>query len=308
MKSLIKTTLNSGSTFASLLLTFSVFSHGAIAMSIPSYSFTFKTNKSTCLLRINDLPIIDNTDIYSGTMSAGYNITPSLENGLNHIKLLMGPQNYEDPKTLFADSSCEVTIYRKENDTESTVANYKLIVGDDGKILSQSVSSVESKTANLREGYSNDEGDYGLYKVSDNFSVNGIPAWQWTKARPVTEKDINEIKMAYARIAGFINIKDINEIKKSAKISNDEIALSQNVSPDFIFQSTGLAGLVKNYTVAPIDWDEFELIKYRDGKLFRLGVGFNQISPLQFMNAQGKLMSSYNPYFSIINGKVVQVR
>ena len=277
-------------------------------MSIPVYSFSFKTIKSTCLLRINDLPVIDNTDSETGTMSAGYNITPFLENGSSQIELLMGPEDIEDPKTLYTDSSCEVTVYRKENNAERKVASYKLVVDGDGKISSQPVTAGGSDRLNLREGYTSNDNDHGLYKLTGEFSVAGIPAWQWTNARPVTEQDINEIKTAYAKIAGFINIKDINELKRSTKISNDEIALSQNASPEFIFQSTGLAGLVADYTVAPIDWNKYKLIKYNNGKLFRLGVGFYQISPLRFVDSDGGIQSSYNPYFSIINGKVVLVR
>lgn len=45
------------------------------------YLFSFKTYKSTCLLRVNDFPAIDNTKIDSGTMSAGFNLTAFLETG-----------------------------------------------------------------------------------------------------------------------------------------------------------------------------------------------------------------------------------
>lgn len=308
MISSIKRIRNIGSLFASSLLVLILFSQGVLAMSNPVYSFSFKTIRSTCILRINDLPTIDNTDSDTGTMSAGYNITPFLENGSSRVELLMGSEDIEDPKTLYTDSSCEVTVYRKENNAERKVASYKLIVDGDGKISVQPVIAEGNDRLNLQEGYTSDKNDHGLYKLTGNFSVNGIPAWQWTNARPVTEQDINQIKMAYAKIAGLINIKDMSELKKLAEISNNEIAISQSASPDFIFQSTGLAGLVADYTVAPIDWSKYKLIKYNSGKLFRLGVGFNQISPLIFVNADGEIQSSYNPYFSIINGKVVQVR
>ncbi|MEI7159739.1 IdsF, partial [Pectobacterium parmentieri] len=58
----------------------------------------------------------------------------------------------------------------------------------------------------------------------------------------------------------------------------------------------------------PIDWSKYKIIKYRDGRLFRLGVGFFQNSPLRFINEEGKIAFAYRPYFSIIDGKVTLVR
>ncbi|MBI0432208.1 IdsF, partial [Pectobacterium parmentieri] len=69
-------------------------------------------------------PAGDNTTIPSKTMSAGFNLTAFLENGNNDIELLMGPQDYEDPKTLFPDSSCQVIVTKDTETTSTEIANF----------------------------------------------------------------------------------------------------------------------------------------------------------------------------------------
>lgn len=94
------------------------------------YLLSFRSDKSTCLFRLNDLPAMDNTTIPSGTVSAGFNITPYLENGANRVELLMGPLDSKDPKTLFHDSSCDVTFSKTDDGASDKISIYKIIVDD----------------------------------------------------------------------------------------------------------------------------------------------------------------------------------
>lgn len=272
------------------------------------YRFSFKTKKSTCLLRINGLPTIDNATIPSGTMSAGFNITPYLENGANHIELLMGPHDSKDPTTLYPDSSCEVIFRKIKDGISDEISSYKLVVDDHGKITSKKSASEKSKY--YAEGYTRQKNDYGLYKIRDAIIIEGLPAWSWVNARPVTNLDLDAIKKAYTDMAAMIGRRDIVKLKEITNVANQDIAFSQGVSPDFIFSSTDLPAHVmdKNFTLAPINWDEQTLITYANGRIFRFGTGFYQISPLQFINQDGLIIFSYDPYMSIINGKVIVVR
>lgn len=301
--------LNTGLIFASLYF-FSTLA-GANSMAIVKYNFSFKSKKSTCLLRINDLPTIDNTTIPSGTMSAGFNITPYLENGANRIELLMGPQDNEDPKTLFPDSSCEVVLSKDDDGVTNEMSAYKLIVNDKGGIAAFK-SSIENNVYNQKvvEGYAENDNDYGLYKVRGDVVIEGLPTWSWINARPVTELDLHEIRKAYVEMAGLIKLRDIEKLKEITKIANQEIAFTQGVSADLVFSSTDLPAHVmdKSFTLAPINWDEQKLKTYSNGRLFRLGAGFFQISPLQFINQDGEISFAWNPYLSIINGKITVVR
>ncbi|MFP1963056.1 IdsF [Lonsdalea quercina] len=273
------------------------------------YLFSFKSNKSTCALRVNELSAADTTLASQGTMSAGFNLTAFLENGSNDIELLMGPQDYDNPKTLFSDSSCQVIVTKNTATSSMEIANFKLSVSEDNKITaSDSVATANS--SKVFEGYTKNEQDYGFYKVRGKLKIDGLPRWAWTKATPVTEHDLPNIKAAYMDIWAMIKDRDIEELKKVTQISNQEMAFAEGTTTGMIFTSTDLPQHVvdKTLTPMPIEWDKYHLIKYRDGRLFRLGVGYYQHSPLRFKNKEGKFVFGYNPYFSIVDGKIKLVR
>ncbi|MBJ7223029.1 MULTISPECIES: IdsF [unclassified Brenneria] len=300
--------------FCFLLLV--VFPVRADEMNSEKYLFSFKTYKSSCLLRVNNFPAIDNATIYSGTMSAGFNFTAFLENGANDIELLMGPQNIEDSNTLFTDSSCQVIISKETRNTSTEIANFTLSVNNQGKITANGsanyTSGVSSGIFNTEiwEGYTNDENDYDMYKLRSNLILRDLPRWSWVNATPVTERDLLKIRKAYADIWLMMKERDIEGLKQITRISNQEMAFAEGVTTGMIFISTGFPQHVINKQLSPIPivWDEYELITYRGGRLFRLGAGFFQVSPLQFKDSKGNVVFSYNPYFSIIDGKVTLVR
>ncbi|WP_420064963.1 IdsF [Pectobacterium colocasium] len=278
-------------------------------MSSEKYLFSFKTYKSTCLLRVNDFPAIDNTKIDSGTMSAGFNLTAFLENGNNDIELLMGPQDHKDPKTLYPDSSCQVIVTKDTETTSTEIANFKLSVNEKGEITaSESVNTANSAT--VFEGYTQNEQDYGFYKIRGSLKATGLPRWAWVNATPVAEDDLQKIKIAYTDIWLMMKDRDIEGLKKITEISNQEMAFAEGSTTGMMFISTDFPQHVvdKQLTPLPIEWNKYKIIKYRDGRLFRLGVGFFQNSPLRFINSEGKIVFAYRPYFSIIDGKVTLVR
>lgn len=269
------------------------------------YLVSFKATKSTCLLRINDLPGMDNTRSRSATLSGGYNTTAFVENGSNKIELLMGPETHDDPKTLYADSSCEVVISKETKDTGEEVARYRLSVDDRGKITA-------GKTAGNRvtEGYTQNENDFGLYKLEGLFTLQGLPEWNWVKATPVNEQDTAKIRQAYESIWAMMQNRDIEGLKALTKTATEEMAKAEGVPASMIFMSSGYPQRVVDpaLTPLPVNWERYRLVKYRDGRLFRMAVGFIQNSPLKFQDAEGNVVFTWNPYFAIIDGKVVLVR
>ncbi|AOR57564.1 IdsF [Pectobacterium parmentieri] len=273
------------------------------------YLISFKTYKSTCLLRINDLPAGDNTTIPSKTMSAGFNLTAFLENGNNDIELLMGPLNHKDPKTLFPDSSCQVIVTKDTETTSTEIANFKLSVNEKGEITASN-SATTTNSSTVFEGYTKNEKDYGFYKVRGRLKAAGLPRWSWVNATPVTENDLQKIKVAYTDIWMMMKDRDIEGLKKVTQLSNQEMAFAERSNTGMMFISTDFPQHVidKQFTPAPIEWGKYKIIRYRDGRLFRLGFGFFQNSPLKFQNSNGDGVFTYNPYFSIIDGKVTLVR
>lgn len=163
------------------------------------YVFTFASHKSTCILRVNDLPAFDNTTDDDGTLSAGFNLTAFLENGDNKVELLMGPQDVQDPQTLFADSSCSVNVIHDTANGSARLASYRLTVNDSNKITAvDSVNYVAG--AKATEGYTSSESDFGLYKLQGEIVLNHLPEWSWVNATPVSESDLPRIQKAYEDI------------------------------------------------------------------------------------------------------------
>lgn len=273
------------------------------------YLVYFNTYKSTCLLRVNELPAGDNTTIPSKTMSAGFNLTAFLENGNNDIELLMGPQDYDAPETLYPDSSCQVIVTKDTETTSTEIANFQLTVNEKGAITA-SDSATTANSSIVFEGYTKNEKDYGLYKVRGRLKASGLPRWSWVNATPVTEDDLQKIKIAYTDIWLMMKDRDIEGLKKITEISNQEMAFAEGSTTGMMFISTDFPQHVvnKELTPTPIEWGKYKIIRYRDGRLFRLAIGFFQNSPLKFQNSNGDVVFTYNPYFSIIDGKVTLVR
>ena len=269
------------------------------------YLVSFKATKSTCLLRINDLPGMNNTRSRSATLSGGYNTTAFVENGSNKIELLMGPEDHDDPKTLYADSSCEVVISKETKDAGEEVARYRLTVDEQGRITAR-----ESDGGTLTEGYTKNENDYDLYKLAGHFSLYGLPEWRWVNANPVSEQDMEKIKQAYEAIWTMMQNRDIDGLKALTKAAHQETAYAEGISPGMMFLYSGLPERVidPRLTPVPIQWNRYRLMTYSDGRLFRMGVGFIQNSPLKFQDAEGNVVFTWNPYFAIIDGNVVLVR
>jgi len=276
------------------------------------YLFSFKTNKSTCLLRVNDLPAVDNTTTASKKMSAGFNLTAFLENGANDLELLMGPKDYEDPKTLSPDSSCELIVTKDTEDSSTEIANLKLSVNEKGEITAKNSVNYAGgdKNTKVLEGYTKSEKDFGLYKLRTSIIIKGLPKWSWVDASPVTEGDLPKVRKAYADIWNMIKKRDIEGLKRITRVSTEEMAFAEGSTTGMMFISTDFPQHVidKKLSPVPIVWDKYKLIPYRGGRLFRLAIGFFQNSPLKFQDANGKTVFVYNPYFSIIDGRVVLVR
>jgi len=276
------------------------------------YLFSFKTNKSTCILRVNGFPAIENSKAESGTISAGFNMTAFLENGDNDIEMLMGSLDYEDPDTLYSDSSCQITISKDTEESSVEMANFKLSVNDKGQITAGESTNFETGPFNSKvlEGYTRNEKDYGLYKLRSSLVVKGLPGWSWVNATPVTDHDLPLIRKAYTDIWNMMRNRDIEGLKKFTQISTEEMAFAEGSTTGMMFISTGFPQRVidKKLSPIPLEWEKYELVRYRGGRLFRLATGYNQNSPLRFKDSSGKIVFAYNPYFSIIDGKVLLVR
>ncbi|WEF30523.1 hypothetical protein PYR66_22030 [Klebsiella aerogenes] len=276
------------------------------------YAYSFKTNRSACMARINNVPLLDNFSAGSGMTTAGGDITSFSANGKNMLELVMGAIDPDNPETLYKESWCEIVVTKETRNASEAVSTIRLTVDSEKKVVASSSShpdGAENESA-VSEVQSPGDKINGLVGAGRQITVSDIPTWAWEQARPVTPQDMSAIKTAYTTIWQAMNNKEVAVLKSLAQISTKEFGIATGFPPDFIFETLGLAEKVQDadLTMAPLDWEGKELITYCDGRIFRLAAGVYQNSPLKMKNKAGKIKFTYNPYFAIIDGNVVIAR
>jgi hypothetical protein len=277
------------------------------------YLVSFKTKRSACMVRVNGFPVFDNLTYSSGTIATGDNLTSFIENGKNKIEVLMGSVDSQNKDTLYSDSECEFTITRDTIDSSENVTTIKLSVDDDKNIiaaLSSNYDGFKHEGRMIEEQLPEDSRLY-LHRFYRDIEFSGIKKWSWVDAdRAVSEKDLPAIQDTYREIWQAIKNRDISQLKTMATISSQEMGDAEGISPDIVFESYDLPKNVLDANLMPVnlEWDKYKLTTYCGGRVFRLTSGIYQNSPLRLKDKKDKVVFSYDPYLSIINGKVVIVR
>lgn len=276
------------------------------------YLASFKTNRSACMVRVNNFPMIENFTYKSGSVTTGFNITAFVENGLNHVELLMGAVDPGDSSTLYPDSNCELIITKETPTSSQQVTSLVLSVDKNGEIISSNSSnySDSSKESQVDEEQFPADQEEKLFRVGRDVKFSGLPVWAWVNATPVTEKTLPGIKETYRTIWKEMNARNIDFFKEMTTVSSAEMGRAEGISSELLFKSYGLEGKLENQELSPIplDVDSYKLITYCGGRVFRLALGIYQNSPLRLKSATGRAVFSYNPYLSIVNGRIIVVR
>ncbi|NHB93736.1 MULTISPECIES: hypothetical protein [Photorhabdus] len=278
------------------------------------YLLSLNTHHSLCVARINDMMALENSDSKSGTQSSGFNMTAFVENGQNTMELLMGSLD-ENSDTFSPDNECEATLTKASpyGDKDEVISHIKLTVDDKGNVTTR---ESQSQLPNGKAGFdyaamSKIEAEEGLFAAQKTFTLSGLPDWMWTKARPVSEKnDMEAIRNFYLEISNTLHQRDLNKLWKMSQPAWEEWARAENSQPEIFFNSFGFKEKLenKNYIVRAPDWSKYRLISYKQGRLFRLEFGVWGGSPIRMDNKKEDKYFEYNPYLSIINGKVMIAR
>lgn len=308
---------------AASILFVSLNSFGGNDMNDVRYSAYFKTLSSSCILSINGLDYLS-TLRGSRTISTGTDITDSLENSTSNIVgLIFFPSESKIKTDIY---TCEVKIVRsKPKEPDVVVTNFKVTFnGENGRPFNDpegyKINDISDTTHNpIIKGISNriifagDTKPENWLTATRNITVSGIPIWQWTKASPQTN-DLtlrNRLIDAYKDLINDLRVGDLTTIKRKYAMALNEYALADLTDDtDFFFDSIGIVNAVEKGKINPNpNWDEYTLLTYQNGRVFCLGANnVNRNSPLEFFNADGKRIFSWNPFFAVIDNKIVLVR
>nr|WP_142011269.1 hypothetical protein [Serratia fonticola] len=276
------------------------------------YLASFNTKRSACMAKVNGFPVIENFTYSSGTISTGFNITAFVENGNNSIELMMGSIDPDDKNTLYSDSTCELTITRDTESSSHKVTSLILSVDENRHITASSSSNYHGSLNEklVDEIQSSESKEQELYRAGREIILSELPTWSWVNATPFSEDYLPQTRSIYKEIWNAMRNRDIKILKEIADISSREMGVAEGVSSDTIFESYNLPKNILRKDLSPInlDWGGYKIITYCNGRVFRLAKGIYQNSPLRLRDSDGDIIFSYNPYFSIIDGKVTLVR
>ncbi|PSH11094.1 hypothetical protein B7R74_22130 [Yersinia pseudotuberculosis] len=291
-----------------LLIPFSSSVLGDNKMPLVKHILYFNIYNSLCMTYANDVETFYNY-YNKGPLTSGVNITPFLVNGKNSLSVeVAGLGALEGDETYPADAKCELTITAATSKGETEVA--KIIATADEK---------DQPTGLTSPDYLGKKGGFPVieapvkgsitYKITRDFTVQGLPDWVWSKAVPFepTIENMAKLRQAYTELAQLILNKDKVGIQRITQISFSEQEAAEGVKPGSWYDSLDFDKFLPQvFSVDPIKWESFDLVSVNDGRLVKLEHKGNP--PTGFLDKEGKYVFSYAPYFSLINGKIVLTR
>lgn len=257
------------------------------------------------MVKVNGILIMDSGDSSTGTMFAGQTISGLLENGENTITIAMLNEPFsQDGSGLTTDMTCKVTVEQLYPGNKSEpLITAALLVNNDKQI----VPVTPDDKSIIKFGVTDRRFESGSIEVTKKFRADGLPDWSWTTATPVAEQDIPKIKAFYEELHNAFRRQDLAKIRKMTGGAWEMLATTQGGTPDMMWDSMDFQRYFDNsYKTVPVNWDEYELHTYKNGRIFRYEVGYDRVSPIELENKDGDNFV-YNPYLSIIDGKVTVV-
>lgn len=272
------------------------------------YVINLSSNDAGCGVKVNDMLVMKNNNAAEGHYSAGQNISNILTDGQNTLGLIMYNGSVIDRgEKLTSDMWCEVELNKlSENGNSTFISGIQLIGNGDGNLI---VSDKYKKNKDqIYFGKSNRKSEFDVLEAKNQFNLQGLPNWQWEKATPVTETDIPKVQAFYRELQQAFADKNLSKLREMGKISWDEFAYADNSSPEIFWNSLEFKEMLdEGYKPAKIDWSRYIFSTYEDKRIFRYEIGFSRLSPIKLVSPEGRTFH-YNPYLSIIDGKVTIVR
>ncbi|HGM9828842.1 TPA: hypothetical protein ACKREC_003228 [Proteus mirabilis] len=272
------------------------------------YVINLSSNDAGCGIKINEMLVMDNKKYPKGHYSVGQNISSILTNGENTLGVIMfNGSILTGEEKLTPDMWCEVELKKLSANGDNTlISGLRLNGNNDGKMVVS--DKYQNNSEQIYFGGPSRDSEYNVLEAKNQFNIQGLPQWQWEKATPVTEDDLPKIRAFYAELRQAFIDKNLDKLKTMGKISWEEMAYADNGSPDIFWKSLNFQERLKQgYRPNPISWEKYILSTYLNHRIFRYEAGFERLSPIELVSPEGKNYF-YNPYLSIIDGKVTIVR
>ncbi|PQQ32687.1 hypothetical protein C6H69_13145 [Photorhabdus luminescens] len=292
---------------------FSLSAYGKNTMDQVKYITYLETNRAYCVLRVNGIYTLSNLGSRTGTISTGYNVAPLLQNGKNTIYIEMAPFIDVDEKYVYQEkgTECKVKLVRVTPYESDEVTNIITSVADkNGTLEPTSMKSVNFNidTAQYSKITEKNLKDRGFYYAQRIVTLNDLPVWAWTTATPLSETATSTelVKKAYEDIWQMLKNQDLTALKSAYQLTLHEESQANDSTEQIHFDSLDFKHYFdKGYQAVPIDWNKYKLVRYMGGRLFRFEVKDGIQSPLLIRDKNGENGFTFNPLFSLINGKVV---
>ncbi|HIF9275940.1 TPA: hypothetical protein ACX6QR_004013 [Photobacterium damselae] len=273
-------------------------------MDYNKFSFELRTQKSYCYALVNGVKISD-SNITGGTVSSGYDISTIIQNGKNTMTIIFTGTDERDRKKIEQDAYCSFLIKEK---VKGDMINYVSIIGDSLNNLASGKNSPHydglGQAGKVTEGYWKRMNF--AYEVTRTFTVSGVKEWSWTKGSKISdsEKNRNLLYKKYTNI--YKKLKDNDEeslidIYHSALL---ESANNDGATVDGEWKSLGISQMLDDGYKPRLDYiDNYKIVTYADGKIFRLENEFGS-SPLK-MEKKDENTMALNPYFAYVDGGII---
>ncbi|MFA9594968.1 hypothetical protein [Citrobacter telavivensis] len=259
-----------------------------------------------------------------------------MENGENEISLEVGALGWFSDKPLRSEvrarfspqAGCSLDLVRSMKQDETTLSSIKVTVNAQGipeahldsvhPIMRKEILAEQAEPGFIDADYFDETyfpKGMKVYQFTQKVTVTGLPEWAWTRATPFTGSDeqLQKLKAAYTEMAGIISRGDRASLKAFDSEALKAWSATTGDSEDSILLSLytkeELEG--RKIRILPIRWDDYAVRVMNNGRMVQL---YNKSKPVYspltytYTGEDGdKLMSSYAPVFSFIDGKFIPV-
>ncbi|MFM2477847.1 glycosyl hydrolase family 26 [Celerinatantimonas sp. MCCC 1A17872] len=277
------------------------------------YLVHMNSHHMICQSLVNNLPQLDNTSSVTGDIITGFNVTAFLQPGENTLDAQVASinaykENGGDGSVQRADGECKFVFTANPQQGQPIELSSLNITVDDGKVTTKTSKTYPPKYRTDLSKITSNQLGWATYFHRPIY-IKTIPQWAWTKAEPFkpTRENMKKLHRAYQALIDMMKRKDYQGLKDAYSLSSREKSLAEagQSSPDDFFDAIGYQAhldVKKVQVLDHVDWSHYKLASYADGKLVQLKDDYDD-SPLR--TQVGDTITSYTPYFSIINGRVV---